>query len=54
MKPTDPQTRAARALQAVLGLVTASLGVGAFDWRAGVVTFGLILLATSGVWRISS
>lgn len=46
-----PQRRAARAVQATLGILVTSLSVGAFDWRAGGIAFGILTLATSGAWR---
>ncbi|MEO8277762.1 MAG: hypothetical protein ABI639_16225 [Thermoanaerobaculia bacterium] len=48
---TPAMRRSARALQALAGVVITSIGVGSFDWRAGVVAFGLLILATSAVWR---
>ncbi len=48
---TPQKRRAARALQAVAGILLTALGVGAFDWRAGLTTLGLLILATSAAWR---
>lgn len=50
-RPDTPQRRAARALQAMLGILVTALCVGAFDWRAGGIAFGILTLATSGAWR---
>jgi hypothetical protein len=50
--PATPQKRrAARALQALFGIVITAIGVGAFDWRAGVTALGLLILMTSAAWR---
>lgn len=48
---TDRKRRAARALQALAGIVLTAFGIGAYDWRAGVTAFGLFILATSAAWR---
>lgn len=55
MTPTDPQLdrrrRAARALQALTGILVAAAAVAAYDLRAGVATFGFLLLLTAAPWR---
>ena len=55
MTPTDPQLerhrRAARAVQMLVGICIASVGVSFYDLRAGAIAFGLLLLATSAPWR---
>lgn len=43
-------TRLAALLVAV-GVVVLSVGVGLFDWRAGVVVFGCSCVA-AGVWTL--
>jgi hypothetical protein len=48
---TIQKRRAARALQALIGVVITSLGIAAFDWRVGVTAFGLLILMTSAAWR---
>lgn len=51
---TDPVTRkrhAARALQALTGILIASAAVACYDVRAGFATLGFLLIATSAPWR---
>lgn len=48
---TPQKRRAARALQAAAGILLTAVGVGAFDWRAGLTTLGLLILITSAAWR---
>lgn len=53
-QPVPPRVRAYRAAQALAGIVVASLGVGFYDWRAGVIALGAGLLLTSAVWRATA
>jgi hypothetical protein len=49
--PTNP-ARLVTILDAATvtaGIVTASVGVGFYDWRAGVMAFGALLLAAEVV-----
>lgn len=47
----DPKRAAARAVQALMGIVLISGGAAAFDWRAGLITAGGLTLVTSLFWR---
>ena len=48
---TPQKRRSARAIQALAGILLTAVGVGAFDWRAGLTTLGLLILVTSAAWR---
>jgi type IV secretory pathway TrbD component len=39
----------ARALQSLLGLIVSAVGIGLYDWRAGVAAFGVMFWVDS--WR---
>lgn len=47
----DRRRRAARALQALTGILIAAVAVATYDIRAGFATLGLLLLLTSAPWR---
>lgn len=49
-----PRVRAFRAAQALAGIATTAAGTACFDWRAGLIVFGLGLFATSAVWRAAA
>jgi len=42
----------AAAISVLVGIIVVSCGVGLYDYRAGIITFG-VLAAAVGVWRLT-
>lgn len=41
--------RRLRELQKLVGIAALSVGAGFYDWRAGIVAFGILILADLGL-----
>lgn len=48
---TKSRIAADRAIQATVGILVSAVGIGAFDWRAGLAALGILTLVTSGIWK---